>query len=110
MSGHKGQSTAASDLNEAEQDDEFSTAFSPELIKGKVKANLEPLQAQIFALTQTMDKLTQAISVREYPMASTREPRFPSKCSFTAGPGISRTLPLAHNRGILARQQHCLYW
>ena len=51
MSGHKEQSTAASDLSEAEQDDEFSTGFSPDLIEGKVKANLEPLQSQISALT-----------------------------------------------------------
>ena len=50
---------------------------------------------QVSALKQMMDKLIQGNSVRKYPTASTREPRFPSESPLTDGPRISRTLSLA---------------
>ena len=74
---------------------ETSTGFFPDLIEKRIEENLEPLDAQIFALTQMTDKLVQGNSAREYPTASTRELRFPSDYPLTDGPGISRTLPLA---------------
>ena len=59
MSAHEYQSAAASELNAVVQSNETALKFSPELLHEKIKTNLEPLHAQIPALTQMMDKLTQ---------------------------------------------------
>ena len=51
------QTAAAAGLNEAERNHEINTRFSANLIEERIKASLEPLHAQIFALKQMMDKL-----------------------------------------------------
>ena len=65
------------------------------MVEEKIKANLEPLHAQISALTQMMDRLIQGNSVREFMTASTRESRFSSKSPLADGPGTSRNPPIA---------------
>ena len=95
MSAPEKQSTAATDTNEAERRDETSTGFSTDVIERRIKANLEHLHARISALTQMMDKFIQGNLAREYPVASTRKPRFPSESPLTDGRGISRTLAMA---------------
>ena len=92
MSAHEEQSTVASEPNEAEQNDGTSSGCSADLIEERIKANLEPLHAQISSLVQMMDRLIQGNSARGYLTASTREARFPSESPVTEGPGISRTL------------------
>ena len=59
MSAHEEKSTTASKSNAAKRNNEISTGFSPDLIEERIKANLEPLHAQISTLTQMMDKLVQ---------------------------------------------------
>ena len=45
MSAHEELSTTASELNEAEQNNETSTGLSPGFIDERIKANLEHLHA-----------------------------------------------------------------
>ena len=86
--------TAIAEINATERSDEFRTGFSPGMIE-KIKANLEALHAQIFALAQMMDCLIQGNSIREFTTASTIETRFPSESPLTDGPRNSRTPPMA---------------
>ena len=44
------------------------------MVKERIRVNLEPLRAQISALTEMIDRLTQGNSTREFTTASTREP------------------------------------
>ena len=94
MSAHEEQTTTASESNEAEQNNETSTGFFPDLIEEKMKAKFEPLHVQISALTQMMEMLIQGNSAREFPKASTREHRFPSELSLTDGPGTPTIAPM----------------
>ena len=87
MSSHEEQSTAASKPNVVNRIRETRTEFFPDLIKEKIKANLEAFQAQKSALTQMMDKLIENDSARAYPTASTRQGWLPSQS------------PLAYNLG-----------
>ena len=91
LSAHEEQTTTTFEMNESERNIETTTGFSPEMIEEKIKANLEPLHAQISTLTQMMGKLIQGISAREFPTTSTREPRFSSESPLTEGSGSSRT-------------------
>ena len=83
----------ATDMDE--QNDENSARFSPDMIEERIKANLEPLHAQISALTEMMDRLFQGNSAREFTTASTHEPRPRSESPFVEAPGTSRFPPVA---------------
>ena len=78
MSTHKNQSTAASKTNAVERVNEAGVEFSLDLIEERIKANLEPFNAQISALRQMMDKLIQDNSATAYPTPSASDRRFPS--------------------------------
>ena len=97
MPTHEEPLTTASESNEAERSDETSMVFSPDLVQEMIKANLEPVHAQISALTQMMAKLIQGYSARDYPTASTGEPHFLSESPFKDDASLD-------NRWILARQ------
>ena len=77
------------------KNDGTSTRFSFDMVEGRINANLEPLHAQISALTEMMDRLIQGNSTREITTASTRVPRLQSESPFTEVTGTSRFLPLA---------------
>ena len=59
------------------------------MFEERVKADLEPLHAQIPALTELMDRSIQGNSAREPNTANTRELRHKSKSFFTGAPGSS---------------------
>ena len=94
MSNHEEQTTAASEPNAVETFCETGTEFPFDLFEERIKANLEPLNAQISALTLMMGKFIQDNSARAYPTASILDHRFPSESPVTDEPGTSRTLPL----------------
>ena len=77
----------------SDQIDVVRTKLSPNSIEERIKANLEPLHAQIGTLTQIMNKLIQDISARLNPTADSRDRKFPSGSPLTDGPGTSKTLP-----------------
>ena len=57
---------AARDL---EREDELINGASPDTLEEMIKTNLEPLNEQIFTLTQLLNKLIQESSVRYSPTA-----------------------------------------
>ena len=77
-------------IDASEQNYQTNTRFSPDMIEERIKANLEPLHAQISALTEMMDRLIQGNSARELTTASTREHRPQSESPFAQPTGASR--------------------
>ena len=73
MSAHGEDAMEETARDKCVQNDENSARFSPHLIEESIKANLEPLHAEISALTEMMDRLIQGNSAREFTTASTRE-------------------------------------
>ena len=53
-----------------------SVRFSPDLVDERIKASLEPLHAQISALSEMMYRLIQGNSAMELTTASNREPPY----------------------------------
>ena len=72
MSTCRDENTGEAETGMIEVSEENSTRFSPELVDEKIKASLEPLHAQISALTQMMDSLIQSKSAKESTTASFR--------------------------------------
>ena len=83
---------AATDTKE--QNDEGSARLSPDIIEERIKANLEPLHTQIFALTEMMDRFFQGNSAREFTTASTHEARPRPESPFAEAPRTSRFPPV----------------
>ena len=84
MSAQDEQSTAASEPNLAERISKTNADFSDDSIEDRIKANLEPIHAQITVLAQMMDKLIKDNSAKAYSTASTTsEGRFASESMFT---------------------------
>ena len=59
MSVHGGENTVEAETGIFEGSEENSVRFSPELVDERTKASLEPLHAQITALTEKTDRLIQ---------------------------------------------------
>ena len=55
ISTHKEERTVEAEIDANEGNEGTSTGFSPDKIEEKIKANLEPLQAQFFPLTKIID-------------------------------------------------------
>ena len=72
MSSHGDENAGEVETGIIEGSEENSIRFSPELIDKRIKAILEPLHAQISALTEMMDRLTQSNSTKESTTASSR--------------------------------------
>ena len=70
--------------------EENRVKFFPELVHEINKASLEPLHAEISALTQMMDRLIQSNSARETTTAGTRETRYQYESPYSGTPGSSR--------------------
>ena len=79
MSVYEEQPKKESEMHTADRIDKNGAEFSPDLIKERIKVNLEPLDAQISTLTQMMNKPTQDNSARTNPTAGTRARRFQSE-------------------------------
>ena len=95
MSADERETAVEVEIDANERNDGASASFSPEMIEERIKANVEPLHAQISALTEMMDRLIQGISVREFTTASARKSRSQYKLPFTEVPGTSRFPPVA---------------
>ena len=70
--------------------EENSLRFSPDLVDEGIKASLEPLHAQFFALTEMMDRLIQSNSARETTTVSICETRYQYESPYSRVPGSSR--------------------
>ena len=79
---HEEETAVKAEIDANEIFDRTSRGFSPDVIEERIKANLEPLHAQISALREMMDRLIQGKSAREFKTASTRELRLQSESSF----------------------------
>ena len=62
----------APEVHDAERIDEATTRISPEPIKERIRAYLEPLNAQLSRLTQSKNQLIQDNSAKTTPTASPR--------------------------------------
>ena len=89
MSGHDEEVTGEVKVNASGRNEENNVGFSPELVDERIKVSLQPLHAQICALTEIMDRLSQSTSARETATASTREKRYQHETPFSAAPGSS---------------------
>ena len=69
---------------------ENNIRFSSKLVDEKIKASLENLHAQIFALAETMDRLIQNNSAEESTTASCREFGHQYESPYSEGPGSSK--------------------
>ena len=87
MSPHEEELTGEVGIDTNEGNEVNSVRFSPDKVDERIKANLKPLHAQISALTEMMDSLTQGNSAREFTTASTRELQSQLESPFTGAPG-----------------------
>ena len=94
MSAHEKQSNAASESHKSVGIDKSSTGFAPNVIEERIKANLEPLHAQVSTLTQMMNQLIQGNSAKMNSTTGPRHCRFPSESLLIDDPGTFRTLSL----------------
>ena len=77
-SAHDYETTVATKGDSTEKNDGTSLGFSNDMIEERIKANFEPLHAQISALTQMMSRLIQGNSAREFTTANRRDAQLPS--------------------------------
>ena len=90
MSAHKDEATGEVETGIIEGSEENSMNFSPESVDEGIKASLEPLHAQITALTQIMDRLILSNSATEATTASSRGTRHQYESPYSEVPGSSR--------------------
>ena len=64
MSTHGVENTGEAEMGTMEDSEENSIRFSTELVDERIKASLEPLQAQTSALIEMMNRLIQSNSTK----------------------------------------------
>ena len=89
MSAHGDENAGEAETGIIEGSEENRIRFSPELVDERTKASLEPLHAQISALTEMMDRLIQSNSTAESTTASSRGPGHQYEPPYSEGPGSS---------------------
>ena len=72
VSAHGDENTGEAETGIFEGSEDNYMRFSPELVDERIKASLEPVHAQITALTEMMDHLIQNNSAKETITASSR--------------------------------------
>ena len=90
MSKHENENPEVVESGVTEDSEESNIGLSPVLVEKRIKASLEPLHAQISALTEVMDRLIQDNLTTESMTASTRGLRFQHESPYTEEPGSSR--------------------
>ena len=90
MSVHEKELTGEVEVDASGGNEKNNVRLSPDLVVERIEASLEPLHAQISALTEKMDRLIQVNSAREFTMAFTREVRHQFESLFSGAPGTSR--------------------
>ena len=81
------------EVRDAEKADKPITENSPDQIEEGIRANLEPVNAQISTLTQLLTQLIQNKSARNSSTVGPRTHRTQPGHSLDSDMGISRTLP-----------------
>ena len=89
MSALGDENTGEAETGIKEGSKENSNGFSPDLVDEKIEAILEPLHAQISALTEMMDRLIQSNSAKEATTASSRGTPHQYESLYNEGPGSS---------------------
>ena len=95
MSSHGDENTGETETGINEGNEKNSMRFSLELIDEKIKACLEPLHAQITALTKIMDRLIQSNSAKKSTTASSRGIRHQYESPYSEVAGSSRFATVA---------------
>ena len=72
MSANGGENTGEAEMGVIQGNEENSMRFSSKILDEMIKESLEPLHAQITALTEMMDRSIQSNSAREATTASSR--------------------------------------
>ena len=78
-----------------EGNEENNIRFSPVLVAERIKASLEPLRAQISALTEMMDRIIQSNLTTESTTASSRGPGLQHESPYNEGPASFKLLTVA---------------
>ena len=73
MSAHEEVVIGEVEIDSNEGNEENGVRYSPDMVDERIRANLESLHTQIFALIEMMDRLIQSNSAKEFTTASTRE-------------------------------------
>ena len=95
MSAHEEEVTGGVEIGANEAKEEKSVRLSPVMIDEGIKVSFEPLQAQISALTEMIDRLFHSNSGKEFTTASTCELRHQFESLFNGAPGNSTFLTAA---------------
>ena len=94
-SAHGDENTGEAETGIIEGSEENSMRFSPELVDERIKASLEPLHAQITALTEMMDRLIQSNLANETTTVSSRGIPHQYELPYSEVPGSSRVPTVA---------------
>ena len=70
MSAHEDETKGEVGMRRTEANEDNSMRYSPDLADDGIKTSLEPLQAQITALVEMMDRLIQSNSAKETTTSS----------------------------------------
>ena len=95
MSTHGDEHTGVAETGITEGSEEGHLRFSSELVDERIKASLEPLHAQIFVLTDMMERLFQSNLTTESTTASTRGLGLQNESPYGEEPGSSKFLTVA---------------
>ena len=87
---HGDENTAEAETGIIECSKENSIRLSPVLLDERIKADLEPLHAQMSALTEMTDRVIQSNSTTESTKASSRGPSHQHESPYSEGPGSSK--------------------
>ena len=90
FSAYGDENTGEAETGIIESSDKNSIRFSPELVDERIKTSLEPLHAQISALTEMMDHSIQNISAKESTTVSSRGFGLQYEPPYSEGPGSSK--------------------
>ena len=90
MSTYGDENTGEAEVGITEGSEESNIGLPPELLDEKIEASLEPLDAQISALTEMMDRLIQNNLTTESTTASTRGLGLQHESPYNEGPGSSK--------------------
>ena len=106
MCAHEEKATVEAEIDANERNNGAGIGFSLDMIEEKVKANLQPLYAQISALTEMMNRLIQGNSARVFTTASTRKLNFyPNRYLLKCPEPLDCQLSTANNRRIHTRHR-----
>ena len=90
MSTHGDEIAGKAEIGRIEGSEEISFRFFPELVDERIKVSLEPLHAQISAITEMKDRLIQNNSTKESTNASSRGLGHQYESSYSEEPGSSK--------------------